>query len=214
MSLSANGHIVRQIQKLDNGCIVESVPDSVFDHPIICQRIVTKEIITKMTQSEMMSVIHEKHGIMFHRLSDTCVACGNYCEDNEIIIRNCSGIMSASCCGKEECEIITCALLLGGNGLVQLYDEQHVSNVKVKRSSGQVENDWKILYFDTNKMYVVVGNTDNILIKGIPVNDFHFLNPTIRFDLRLSPIDIIERARTLSTETNTCAMKMFLFPNV
>lgn len=215
--MNLNVHICQVVQKLDNGrAIVENVPESVLVRPTSCQNLVTFDKLNKMTRSEMMGIISEKHGIMFHRMCDTCTACGDYCKDREIIIRNDAGLMSASCCDKKECEIITRALLLGGYGFVPMHNEQNISNIKVKRTSGAVEDNWKIIYFDADTMRICVRNATNTLSKGIPAVEFHVLNPTIQFDLRYSPIDVIKRARELpiDVETGISSATMFLFPNV
>ena len=50
-----------------------------FNRPIICQNIVKREMFNKMTRTEMKKFILEKHGIIFHRLSDTCITYSDGC---------------------------------------------------------------------------------------------------------------------------------------
>ena len=72
----------------------------------------------------------------------------------EIIFRNDARIILASCCDKEDCAIIMRAFLHGEFRFVPLYNKQNVSNIKMKRLSDTVKNNWKIIYFDTNTIHI------------------------------------------------------------
>jgi hypothetical protein len=146
----------------------------------------TLDDLREMTHMNMENRIISKHGIMFHRLCDTCIVCEKKC--GNLYFSPNYELNYVSCCDNKECKKIAGALIYGASRMIPC--QNITENVSVRRSSGDIENDWKVDFFDVASQLIIVQK--NSAKKGVEMENFHSLNPFAKMDLTHSPKEFIE----------------------
>jgi len=166
------------------------------------------ELLPTLSHSDMLSIILEKNGLIYHKSNHTCLICECECWAHEQFIP--ITIVSASCCQKENCKKLTELLLRGGYRMIGITEPD--IDVTVQRSNGVIENNWKVIYLDVDVMHVVVCTQNKTLGKPVRIEDFNRLNPKVIFDLRFAPYDVSEVVRRFIEKMPlTFNSKIFLF---